>query len=190
MKKTTGRIPLLLAAVATAFFVRQVSLADTQDIPGPLSAAHAAKPGEASCAACHEEPGKVSPKKCLACHAEIGSRISAGTGYHRDKADDCAVCHAEHQGREASIVPLDPSDFDHSETGAVLLGAHLRPKTCDACHTKANAVPRSQGRSYLLKTPGCRGCHAPPHPGRQEDCLACHDGKQENWIVGRQRGED
>ena len=48
MKKTTGRIPLLLAAVATAFFARQVSLADTQDIPGPLSAAHAAKPASSN----------------------------------------------------------------------------------------------------------------------------------------------
>ncbi len=98
-----------------------------QEIPGPLSAFHAAKPGESDCAACHTAPGKVSPAKCLACHTEIASRIAAQTGFHRDKAEDCAVCHAEHQGRQANIVPLDPSDFDHSETGADLQGAHLRP---------------------------------------------------------------
>jgi hypothetical protein len=154
-----------------------------QEMPGPLSAFHATKPGESDCAACHTAPGKVSPAKCLACHAEIASRIAAQTGFHRDKAEECAVCHAEHQGRQANIVPLDPSDFDHSETGADLRGAHLRPKSCDACHTVANSFPRTVGRSYLLKVPGCRGCHIPPHPGRQENCLACHT--QDGWTVGR-----
>ncbi|NTV80850.1 MAG: hypothetical protein HGA24_05440, partial [Candidatus Aminicenantes bacterium] len=73
-------------------------------------------------------------------------------------------------------------------TGADLQGAHLGPKTCDACHTSANAFPRSVGRSYLLKVPGCRGCHVPPHPGRQDDCLSCH--RQDSWIVDRRRAED
>jgi hypothetical protein len=155
----------------------------TQEMPGPLSAFHAVKPGESDCAACHTAPGKVSPAKCLACHSEIASRIAAQTGFHRDKADDCAVCHAEHQGRQANIVPLDPSDFDHAETGADLQGAHLRTKHCDVCHTAANSFPRSVGRSYLLKVPGCRGCHVPPHPGRQDNCLACHT--QDGWTVGR-----
>jgi hypothetical protein len=146
------------------------------------------KPGDTGCAACHQAPGEISPAKCLACHTEIASRVAAGTGYHRDKAEDCAVCHAEHQGRDTSIVPLDPADFDHSETGAVLQGAHLRPKTCDACHTPASTLTRSAGRSYLLKTPGCGGCHTPPHPGRQDDCLSCHH--QDRWIVDRRRTED
>jgi hypothetical protein len=61
----------------------------------------------------------------------------------------------------------------------------LRPNACDACHTPAASYPRSLGRSYLLKVPGCRGCHAPPHPGRQDDCLACH--AQDSWAVGRRR---
>jgi hypothetical protein len=152
-----------------------------------LSEAHAAKPGD-ECAKCHQAPGEISPAKCLACHTEIGSRIAAGKGFHRDKADDCAVCHAEHQGRKANIVPLDPADFDHSETGADLQGAHVRPKTCDTCHTPASSYPRSVGRSYLLKVPGCRGCHAPPHPGRQEECLACHS--QNSWIVDKRPAED
>ncbi len=171
------------SALALALFLAAAPQSPRQDIPGPISAAHAAKPGEAECAACHVSPGKITPAKCLACHTEIASRIAAGSGFHRDKADDCAVCHAEHQGREANIVPLDPADFDHAETGTVLEGAHLRPKTCEACHTPALSHPRSQGRSYLLKVPGCRGCHVPPHPGRQEDCQACHT--QNDWIVGR-----
>lgn len=159
-----------------------------QDIPGPLSAAHVPKPGETDCSACHVAPGKVSPAKCLACHTEIASRIAAQKGYHRDKSDDCAVCHAEHQGRQANIVPLEPASFDHTETGADLQGAHLKTKDCETCHTPANAYPRTQGRSYLLKVPGCQGCHTPPHPGRQDNCLACHT--QENWTVDRRRAED
>jgi hypothetical protein len=178
----------LAALLALAAAPVAARLGAPQEIPGPLSEAHAVKPGDAGCAACHQAPGEISPAKCLACHTEIASRVASGTGYHRDKAEECAVCHAEHQGRKANIVPLDPADFDHSETGTVLQGAHLRPTTCYACHTAASTLPRTVGRSYLLKVPGCRGCHAPPHPGRQDDCLACHN--QDRWIVDRLRAED
>ena len=188
--KTEGRLlPLfglgLAAALALAPAAGQTG--NAPQMPGPLSASHATKPGEADCAACHSAPGKIAPAKCLACHTEIASRIASQKGYHRDKADDCGVCHAEHQGRQANIVPLDPADFDHAETGADLQGAHLRHTACDDCHTPANGYPRGQGRSYLLKAPGCRGCHHSPHPGGQDRCLACHD--QNSWAVGRWRPE-
>ncbi|MCX6574354.1 MAG: hypothetical protein NTX99_10235 [Candidatus Aminicenantes bacterium] len=178
-------VPLLGLALGLALVLTPAAgrSGSGQEIPGPLSAAHAAKPGAADCAACHVAPGKVAPAKCLACHTEIGTRIAANMGYHRDKADDCAVCHAEHQGRQASLVPLDPADFDHAETGADLQGAHLKVKACDTCHTPARTLARNQGRSYLYKVPGCRGCHNPPHPGRQDECLACHG--QDHWRVGR-----
>lgn len=159
--------------------------AGPQDIPGPLSAAHVPKPGEADCMACHISKGKIAPAKCLGCHEEIASRITAGKGYHRDKGDDCADCHAEHQGRQANIVPLERESFDHAETGAVLQGAHLKPKDCDKCHTLSNTLPRITGRSYLLKDSGCRGCHRSPHPGRQDSCLACHN--EERWRVEGKR---
>ena len=190
MRQKRALLPVFFLALLSAASLSPVrgQTAAPQDSPGPLSAAHASRPGDAACAACHAAPAKVAPAKCLACHAEIASRIAAGTGYHRDKAEDCAVCHAEHQGRGEAIVPLDPASFDHSETGAVLEGAHLRTKDCAVCHTPANSFPRTQGRSYLLKVPGCRGCHRPPHPGRQENCLACHG--QEAWTVGHRRVED
>lgn len=174
----------LVVAMALAV----LSPAAAQDVPGPLSAAHASKPGAADCSACHSAPAKVSPAKCLACHAEIATRIAAQQGYHRDKGDDCAVCHAEHQGAQTEIMPLDITNFDHSETGADLQGAHVKAKPCDVCHTPASSYPRSQGRSFLLRVPGCRGCHAPPHPGRQDDCLACHT--QVSWAVGRRPQEN
>ena len=159
-----------------------------QKMPGALSAVHIPKPGEADCSACHVAPGKVAPSKCLACHTEIASRIAAEKGYHRDKADDCAVCHAEHQGREANIVPLEKASFDHSETGANLQGAHLKAKDCDKCHTPSNTLPRTKGRSYIFKDSGCRGCHTPPHPGNQDKCADCHS--QERWIIERHGAED
>jgi hypothetical protein len=186
--KTEGRILPFISlglAVALAFVPAAGQTGKAQEMPGPLSAFHAAKPGETDCSACHFAPGKVAPAKCLTCHTEIASRIAAQKGFHRDKAEECAVCHAEHQGRQANIVPLDPANFDHAETGADLRGAHLKPKTCDTCHTPANGFPRSQGRSYLLKVRGCRGCHHSPHPGGQDQCLACHD--QNSWIVGRRK---
>lgn len=182
--KTTRRIELVgAAAAAAAFLLIRGASAGGQDIPGPLSAAHAAKPGQASCSACHDAAGRVVPAKCLGCHAEIASRIAAGRGYHRDKADSCALCHAEHQGPGVPLAPLDPKSFDHGETGAELAGVHRITGECGLCHTPANTLPRSQGRSYLFKVRGCRSCHQPPHPGRQEDCLACHG--QETWAVGR-----
>lgn len=156
-----------------------------QVMPGPLSASHSSKPGP-ECSACHASPKVVSPAKCLACHVEIGARIAAGTGFHRDKAEDCGTCHAEHQGRDHDLLPLDPADFDHAETGAVLEGAHLKvpiKDNCGVCHAPANVLPRQFGRSYLLRQPGCRGCHVPPHPGRQDDCRECHG--QSSWSVGR-----
>ncbi len=188
MKITRLFVPLFALAVAASMAPPLGRGAGAQEIPGPLSAAHASKPGETDCSACHVAAGKVSPAKCLACHAKIASRVAAQKGYHRDKADDCAVCHAEHQGRQANIVPLEPASFDHAETGADLQGAHLKTKDCEACHTPASTYPRTQGKSYLLKVPGCRGCHNPPHPGRQDNCLACHT--QESWTVDRRRAKD
>jgi len=183
------RTLLVLGAlsVLTAFATAVPGGPGRQDMPGPLSAVHVPKPGEADCSACHVAPGKIAPAKCLACHTEIAGRIAAEKGYHRDKGDDCAVCHAEHQVRQANIVPLERDGFDHSETGAKLQGAHLKPKDCDQCHTPSNTLPRTKGRSYLLKEPGCRGCHTPPHPGNQDQCLACHG--QESWIVERHGAE-
>ena len=45
--------------------------------------------------------------------------------------------------------------------------------------------PLSHGHAV---SPGanCRGCHQPPHPGRQNDCLACHN--QNSWSADRVNG--
>jgi hypothetical protein len=149
------------------------------DPPGPLSAYHAERPGSGDCEACHVTPGEIAPANCLACHDEIATRIEEGRGFHKDKAEGCGTCHAEHQGPDANLVPLDPGDFDHGETGFVLEGGHARVKDCSPCHDGGAAVRRSVGRSYLLRDARCSACHVSPHPGRQEECLACHS--MEGW---------
>jgi hypothetical protein len=154
---------------------------DVSDAPGELSKFHAESPGLKNCEKCHNEDLEVLPSKCLSCHGEIGSRISQDRGFHCDKGEDCAVCHVEHQGADAQLVPLDPEDFDHEETGAVLLGAHQTIKDCRQCHRKDNTIPRQKFWSYLFKGSGCQVCHSSPHPGNQHKCLACHS--QTNWQV-------
>jgi len=154
---------------------------DISDAPGALSACHEESPGLASCDKCHNDELEVPPEKCLACHTEVASRISEGKGYHRDKSEDCIVCHTEHQGADEPIVFLDPEDFDHEETGTVLLGAHEKITDCFRCHRKDNTIPRKKARSYIFKEFGCPVCHTSPHPRRQEKCLTCHH--QNNWEV-------
>jgi hypothetical protein len=145
----------------------------------PLSAFHAERPGIKTCSSCHTPDKEVAPTKCLFCHDEIASRVKKGLGFHRDKAGDCGTCHAEHQGPDAKLVPLDPGDFDHAETGFVLEGAHARVKECGSCHYGKAAFRRTNGRSYLLPDARCSACHDSPHPGRQEECLVCHS--KDGW---------
>ncbi len=174
--------PLVIAAAA---FGPPALAAPQEKAPRPLSVAHAESPGPSNCKACHGPGNKVEPGLCLACHAEIARQLapSAVKGFHRDKGDDCAVCHAEHQGPGTSIVPLDVKDFDHAETGTILRGAHAGIKNCALCHKPALSLPRARTTSYILADARCRACHRSPHPGREDECLACHD--QTSWTVDR-----
>ncbi len=159
------------------------------DAPGPLSPVHVDSPGLLACMKCHNEDFEVVPAKCLSCHREIAERVAAGRGFHRDKGEDCAACHVDHQGEDAPLIDWDPSEFDHEETGAELVGRHAEIRDCRACHRPDNTIPRDKTRSYLFAQSGCLACHASPHPGRQEHCLACHTAG--SWRVDiRQKGEN
>jgi hypothetical protein len=176
-----SRLVLILCACLMSLHLWAQETFDISDAPGDLSAAHTDFPGLKSCSKCHTEDLEVLPAKCLSCHQEISLRISQNRGYHRDKGDDCIVCHSEHQGADESIVFLDPEDFDHEQTGAILKGIHLEVKDCRRCHRKDNTLPRKKTHSYLYKDSGCLVCHTSPHPGHQENCLACHN--QKSWEV-------
>ena len=168
------------ASFALAFPLNQVR---KQEAPGPLSIAHAVTPGISNCSACHTPQYEVKPEKCLICHGEISKQASSEKGYHRDKQEDCFICHIEHQGSDALFVPLDLGNFDHSETGTELQGAHRKIEDCSLCHRPELSLPRNKTRSYIFNDSTCRTCHDSPHPGRQIDCLACHN--RDSWIVRR-----
>ena len=185
-KKNKVKFPLFFFCMIVPVFLLSMFLwsqqeFDINDSPGDLSAAHQDSPGLKNCSKCHNEDFEVPPAKCLSCHKEISMRISQNRGYHRDKGDDCIVCHSEHKGADEPIVFLDPEDIDHEETGAVLKGIHQEVEDCHRCHREDNTIPRKKTRSYIFKESGCTVCHTSPHPSRQEKCLTCHT--QKNWEV-------
>ncbi len=185
-RRLAATISTLIPLLAAVLLLRPAAPAAPQEKPQrALSAAHEESPGPSNCKACHGPENKVAPSSCLACHSEIARELApaAVKGFHRDKGDDCAVCHAEHQGPAASIVPLDVKGFDHAETGTTLQGAHAKVKDCALCHKPGLSLPRTRTTSYILLDPSCRACHASPHPGREDQCLACHN--QSSWTVDR-----
>ncbi len=184
MNRNQIRCMFWLMTALCVFFIAHTSAQDKyaiENAPGELSIVHSESPGLKNCLACHSEEFEVDPPRCLQCHTELAQRISSSRGYHRDKAEDCAACHAEHKGKDSHLVPLDKEDFDHEETGFPFIGAHKGISDCRLCHRKDNTIPRKRTQSYLLRDPGCLSCHLSPHPGRQEVCQSCHT--QKNWRV-------
>ncbi len=153
--------------------VRAASL-ETLLAPGKLSTAHA-KSDEA-CTACHDRADRPRQRVlCLDCHKPIGEDIRDHRGFHgrREGAADaqCSACHTEHVGRDARIVNLQPSRFDHAATDYALEGAH-GAVACAACHAAGKKHREAPGR--------CVDCHkaAEPHEGRLgTDCASCHSPK-------------
>jgi len=172
-------LPALLMLCSAFLWSQQQYTVD--DAPGPLSTAHKDSPGLKNCDQCHNDDLEVLPNKCLTCHQEMASRISANRGFHRDKAEDCALCHTEHEGDNSKLVDLDAEDFDHEETGYPLLGKHKTVTSCLICHKGENSFPRKTTFSYLMKDSRCLSCHEPQHPGRQDNCQVCHG--RNNWRV-------
>ena len=93
---------------------------------GPLSSYHAKF--EKDCASCHEPFGDVTSGKCSVCHEKTGdqlgvytfashyvyrsgelSRVQTAAPKFAAKENDCAVCHLEHQGREAIVTSVPDS---------------------------------------------------------------------------------
>jgi predicted CXXCH cytochrome family protein len=158
------------------------------DAPDALSPSHSETPGLKNCMKCHTPELEVDAAKCLSCHQEIALRIEEQRGFHREFAEGCADCHAEHEGASTKLIDMDPDDFDHAETGIELKGVHEQIKDCRACHRADNTLPRRHSISYLFSRSGCQACHDVPHPGRQDQCSACHI--QTSWRVDvwRKRG--
>jgi hypothetical protein len=145
-------------------------------MPGPVIAGH--EEFEQDCDSCHDTSDKAGQGRlCTACHAHENIRDDLGrqSGYHgrlsESARNDCKHCHTEHEGREAGIVLLNPSTFDHGQTDFPLLDKHLRTE-CGACH--------ADGKRYSDTPDACYDCHSDSdvHKDKQgRDCGKCHSAK-------------
>ena len=157
-------LPLLLAALASGQDLRH------SFSPGDLSAAHLDDGEPLPCEACHERGAFVAEERCLECHEDLAAARARPDSFHATRTESCASCHAEHRGRDATLVSLDPSTFDHSQTGYPLTGAHVTTR-CIGCHT---------GDGWLGADRACADCHDSPHgegflhPATLRDCADCH----------------
>lgn len=147
-------------------------------MPGPVIDAH--KKYEHDCEQCHDTSDKQKQGElCVQCHdhKNIRDDLSKKTGFHgrlpRQSQDDCKHCHTEHEGRDAKIVSLNPSTFDHQKTDFLLTGTHKKT-SCNACH---------KDDSKYSEAPGdCYSCHekSDAHDGKQgKQCDDCH--KTTSW---------
>ena len=132
--------------------------------PGELTRAH--EKLSKDCGKCHEKNAGPSKEKCFSCHKTIAGDLQNKRGYHgRQSADECRVCHAEHNGKDYQLIPLEPSKFDHSETDFMLTGVH-RTTACEKCHKQ---------KKYSEASSECRACHKSPHDAKLKlKCDECH----------------
>jgi len=121
------------------------------------------------CSDCHTDGYAGTPSLCIDCHqsnytgAQEPNHTAAGI------PTSCDDCHTT-----AGFVP---SDFDHSNTGFILIGGHIKVPQCSDCHqgTLVEAVPE------------CFSCHevqyngAPDHLASAfpKNCLMCHN--NDDW---------
>ncbi len=154
---------------------------DLQESPGELSKVHEGLRGVKNCVKCHTAKKEIDASKCLYCHKELALRISAGKGFHKEKGEECAACHQEHNGENVPLIQWDIEEFDHSETGYLLTGSHRKVTDCDKCHTSANAPPRKYSKTFFLKDNRCSACHKDIHNGYHPNCIDCHTTK--DWRV-------
>ena len=142
-------------------------------MPGPVIKAH--EKYEQDCDQCHDTSSKAKQGKlCMQCHdhENILDDINNKTGFHGRLPDsvktNCKHCHTEHEGRDAKVILLDPSTFDHSKTDFLLKGMHTKT-SCTACHEAE--------KKYHEAPHDCYSCHkeSDAHDGKQgKKCGDCH----------------
>jgi len=165
-----------LLALISFLAITPFSNADTLEtllMPGPLSNAH--KKHEHDCNQCHDTLDKKKlGQLCMQCHdhKNILEDVRGKKGFHgrlpAAKITNCKHCHTEHKGRDAEIILLNPSTFDHTKTDFVLKGIHAETG-CTACHKK--------DRKYSEAKQDCYSCHekSDAHDGKNgKKCGDCH----------------
>lgn len=162
---------LLMLATLTSQDARAAGI-ETLLMPGKLTTAHAKL--EAECSQCHDRADRGRQAAlCMACHKDVASDVRGQSGFHGRlpaiEAAQCSACHSEHHGRDANMVRLRRTAFDHSKTDFALAGAHTSAP-CEACHRP--------DRKYRDAPTGCADCHKSddPHDGKLgAACGNCHE---------------
>jgi hypothetical protein len=162
-------------------------------IPGPVSAMqrydqplngyHSHADFEKDCLHCHAPVRCLSANLCQDCHRQIALERESASGLHGllPGTDKCHSCHAEHQGRDASLYDVPFTSVNHERLSGFFLSRHESgydgiPLSCHACHPNADHDATSES---------CISCHAGHNPvpmaahidlyGRT--CTGCHDGQ-------------
>jgi hypothetical protein len=163
-------LALLATLLPASHAVRAGSL-EKLLMPGEVSKAHADL--EEQCASCHDRSDRTRQTSlCLACHKDIAADVKARGGFHgrlpNISTGECKACHSEHLGRDANIVRLVASSFDHGGTDFKLEGAHVA-LGCEACH--------AAGKPYRAAPGTCGECHRRDdvhQGGLGANCASCH----------------
>src|ERR1700692_3803155 len=98
---------------------------ETLLMPGKVTRAHEKQ--EEKCANCHDRSNvRTQSSLCLDCHKDITTDVRQHQGYHGRMTNagvgECRACHTEHKGRNADIVQLSRTQFDHRLTDFALDG--------------------------------------------------------------------
>lgn len=165
-----------LVVLASIMLSSTVINADTFEsllMPGPVTKFH--EEYEQQCDQCHDTANKEKQGQlCVQCHdhENILDDLSNKKGFHgrlsKQLQNDCKHCHTEHEGRNAKIVLLDSSTFNHKQTDFILQGVHKKT-ACNACHKKDKKFSEAPG--------DCYSCHkkSDAHKGKQgKKCATCH----------------
>ncbi len=144
-------------------FTANAQTVESLVMPGELVRGHADL--ESDCSSCHISFNRAAQDGlCRDCHEDVTKDIENNKGFH-GKSDDvaaetCASCHTDHEGRNADIMNLVETSFDHLLTDFELIGKHGEAD--------------------------CGGCHAPTtkHRDTPNDCVDCHleDDVHENFL--------
>jgi len=138
----------------------------------PLKGSHGAIP----CLECHKKQEKWSFREigsvCADCHNDIHKSFIQSKYY---PGSDCRFCHSE-----TSWTAL--LSFDHSKTGFILTGAHVKPE-CRKCHFRPDQAGTTR-QQFTGLSEDCSACHKDNHYGQfakngTTSCNECHS--TENW---------
>jgi hypothetical protein len=179
-RKTATRVAWLMALAMMTVTNAFATSVETLLMPGKVTRAHVKQ--EETCTNCHDRSNvRTQSSLCVDCHKDIAADLAQHHGFHGRMTNagmgECRACHTEHKGRDADIVQLNRTDFDHHVTDFALEGAHTA-LDCASCHKKNTAWRKAPA--------ACSGCHKSEdvHKGQfTQSCGECHSSM--TWTGGK-----